>query len=905
MLTRGGTDGGWMRRVWRAVMRRPWLVALSSVVSGAAGVLIPVHPWVGVILLVLGGVTVGLAEAVRRRPQRLPAPRRGMEPTPAGPAAGVWNVSQPSRTFAGRRDELTRLETLLSRPGQVATVALHGIGGVGKTQLAQAYAHERRSRLRIAWWLDASSDLTAEAELAALAEQLGVGGEDQDAAARSALLELARRTDWLLVYDGAERVEDIAGLLPDAGTGQVIITSRYPAWDAVASCVALEPFRVDDAIAFLMGRTGDTDRVAAAALAAQLSGLPLALEQAAAYCQGAGITLAGYRERYRTRPARLLRQGTLAHYDEPVVVTWRLAFQQATKRQPAAGQLLRLLAYLAPSGLGRDLLASGHPWLPPALARAVVDDVRFDAAIAALGSMSLLTVGPTGQLRTHHLVQEVQRDEIDRATARPLSRGVRRLLGWLHVLPLQSAAAWPERRWAAAAVALLVDAFGDPALIPANWDRCGSLLPHARLALGHAARLGLVSESTAALQHRLACYLTGRGELRSAQTMLVEAVETLRRLVGDEHPDTLAARSDLAICLHHQGDLVGARRMHEAVYEARRRVLPGGEYHPATLWSRHHLARIVHKQGDLAGAERRDRGVLEDRTVRLGPDHGDTLASLHNLARVQHAQGHLAAARADYERVVAIRDRDLGPEHPETLAARNNLARVQHDQGELREAEAMHEAVLAARQRCFGQQHPNTLWSQHNLARVRHQLGELAAAREIHEHVLTIRRRILGARHPETLWSLHNLAQIHRDQGDLATARDLFTDVLTARRRMLGDGHPDTLDTLTDLAGVLDKAGDPAQAQEYRQQCTRTLARCWRQYPNRLVAFPVASGTSPGSAAGGALLTELRRGNGSSGATPAGFAQVLAEVLAGRRPGTDGLDEAETGVVREVLARLP
>ena len=75
-----------------------------------------------------------------------------------------------------------------------------------------------------------------------------------------------------------------------------------------------------------MNRTGDPDREAARELAEALGGLPLALEQAAAYMQASGnVTWAEYLSLFRARQADLLARGEAAGHPLDVAATLGLA----------------------------------------------------------------------------------------------------------------------------------------------------------------------------------------------------------------------------------------------------------------------------------------------------------------------------------------------------------------------------------------------------------------------------------------------------------------------------------------------------------------------------------------------------------------------------------------------------
>jgi hypothetical protein len=138
-----------------------------------------------------------------------------------GPA--ISNLPPRNRNFSGREELLERLHAGLhveSAAAVVPTGAVHGLGGVGKTQLALEFAHRFASDYDITWWVPAELPTSATASLAALAPRLGVDQvADQGEMVAELFDQLRQRDRWLLIYDNAERSDRLAGLLPPGGGG--------------------------------------------------------------------------------------------------------------------------------------------------------------------------------------------------------------------------------------------------------------------------------------------------------------------------------------------------------------------------------------------------------------------------------------------------------------------------------------------------------------------------------------------------------------------------------------------------------------------------------------------------------------------------------------------------------------
>ena len=168
-------------------------------------------------------------------------------------------------------------------------------------------------------------------------------------------------SEWLLIFDNAPDMDSVAAFQPPAGSGRVLITSQNQNWPGQALDVpVLDP---EVAAGFLVSRSGDRDRQAAAELARELAGLPLALEQAGAYVKASSGSLADYLAAFQQRRRAVLERGEPTGYGKTVATTWSLAFQQLEESEPSAVGLLRLLAWCAPEAVPLGLLLQPRPWL--------------------------------------------------------------------------------------------------------------------------------------------------------------------------------------------------------------------------------------------------------------------------------------------------------------------------------------------------------------------------------------------------------------------------------------------------------------------------------------------------------------------------------------------------------------
>ncbi len=299
----------------------------------------------------------------------------------------------------------------------------------------------------------------------------------------------------------------------------------------------------------------------------------------------------------------------------------------------------------------------------------------------------------------------------------------------------------------------------------------------------------------------------------AAMPLQASALETRRRVLGEEHPDTLASINDMGLLLQAQGKLLEAEPYIREALEKRRRVL--GEEHPDTLESINNAGNLLEAQGRLSDAEPYYRQSLEKSRSVLGEEHLDTLISISNMGGLLRAQGRLAEAEPYVRDALEKMRRVLGEEHPNTLIAINNMGGLLRRQGNLTEAEPYYREALEKRRRVMGEEHPQTIASINNMGGLLRAQGRLAEAEPYFREAVEKFRRVLGDEHRETLISINNMGRLLQAQGKLAEAEPYFREALEKRGRVLGEEHPDTLRSLNDMGSLLQAQGKLVEAESY------------------------------------------------------------------------------------------
>jgi tetratricopeptide (TPR) repeat protein len=644
--------------------------------------------------------------------------RKGASTAPSGTKSEtdrpIREFPRRNRSFTGRDDILARIHRALQGGGAVAvtqpqesaqarqdpeTAAVTGLGGIGKTQAAVEYCHRHAAGYRLVWWVNADSPATLTEDFQGLAERLRLPeaeAQDQKKMLAAVRRHLEGSGGWLLVFDNADRHDDILPYLPQRGSGAVLITSRDRGWPhGTARRLDLDLWSRAEATGYLARRLGRDDP-GYGDLAAFLGDLPLAIEQAAAFMDATGRDAAGYLALSENVKARMLAEAAAPEeHRDGVWVTWEVSVEAAEAAHPAARDLLNLIAFLAPEDIPRALFADHAAVLPGRLRAAAEDGLGIERAVAALARFSLIGAEPDS-LSVHRLVQTVTRARLP------------------DPLP-----------WADAAIALLQKAFPNVDPQPddvRSWPACLRLRPHAETALAQAEDMATAPDPTGRLLNQLALYIKSRAEYAAAKPLYERAIAIAQAALGPDDPEVAIRVNNLGSVLQARGDLPGARACFERALKIDEAALGPDHANKAILVN--NLGGVLQAQGDLPGARACFERALTIDEAALGPDHPNVARDVNNLGLVLQAQGDLPGARACYERALTIDEAALGPDHPNVAIRVNNLGSVLQDVGDLPGARARFERAVAIFEATLGPDHPRTQAARNKLAALPPEGGE-------------------------------------------------------------------------------------------------------------------------------------------------------------------------------------
>ncbi|MEU4173556.1 tetratricopeptide repeat protein, partial [Streptomyces sp. NPDC026589] len=609
-----------------------------------------------------------------------------------------------------RRAEVDQLQAAVDSGGNpVLTQVLTGIGGVGKTQLAADYARTAwfRGGVDVLVWISASSRSAIMAGYArAGVEVLAADPRDPEQAARAFLAWLEPKAGqkscrWLIVFDDVTDPADMRGWWPPTSPlGRVLVTTRRreaALTGAGRRLVTVGLFTPQESAAYLRAVLAahscrePTEQINS--LAADLGHLPLALAQAASYIIDTDLNCASYRQLLADRVRKLAdllpEPGVLPDGQAATLAaTWSLSVERANQLRPVglARPMLHLAAFLDPNGIPTTVLTSQPALVYAAEHRTATDtggthqppSVLGEDAVLALNVLRRLSLidytpaAPHQAVRIHQLIQRATSDALTPDQHHRVARTAADAL----------ATDWPA--------------------VERDTNLAQALRANAA-ALTRAAEDSLHRSNAHPVLFRTGESLGKAGRFTAATAHYHRLAKTTSYHLGPDHPDTLAARSNLAGWQGASGDAARAAAAYEELLPNLARVQ--GPDHPDTLAARGNLAYWLGEAGDAAGAVAEYTQLLDDLVRVLGSDHLHTLTARANLAHWRGKAGDAAGAAAAYQKLLADREQLLGSDHLHTLTARANLAHWRGKAGDAAGAAAAYQKLLADREQLLGSDH--------------------------------------------------------------------------------------------------------------------------------------------------------------------------------------------------------
>lgn len=750
--------------------------------------------------------------------------------------------------FVGREELLRDLRSALLSTGADGLSqphALSGLGGIGKTQVALAYAFRYAHDYAAVFWIRATTEAELIADFAALARLLRViepDETDQRRAAQAVRFWMESHSDWLLVIDNADEPALVRPFLPRRGTGHLLLTSRR---QALSELAVVKPFQVDvlpltSSLEFLARRTGynsvdemsPREQEAARELAVELGNLPLALEQAAAYIAETSVPFESYLTAYQKQRLQRLEASkpVASEYSESVATTWEINFAAVEAESQVAADFLRAAAFLSPDEVPLELIVNGAPFLSPVLSEAFHPDHRgsnplfVGDVLRHLTRYSLLGREHTTQAMDETGISLLESTSVEAAASfSPGGQGEPdRFIGYRFHRLVQAVARArmaeaEQREWASRvvrAVAFVVTRLqyfqfpsGVRARIEAQYVYCAQLIDEYHLDF----------PEVGDLLFNAAVVWRARGLRKEAAGALDKSLNVARLHEGPQHPKIACIYTAQAALLAEQGEEEKAVKLYSDAID----IIDAhfGAQSPEAAHFAHEHAVFYKSLRRFSEAEQCYQRAFDIRFQLLNQT-SEMAQILGDWAEMRGTQGRVFEAESLYRRALRMLKSSVGPHHHDVGVVLNNLASLLCNQERFREAYPLLLRALAIAARDGDGWNVACAIRLANLAAIYHAQGRTEKARIVLERALSVLQKVGLANDTRAAGMWSNLAHIYEAQNRYEEAERCFKQARDALLA-LTPAHRGLPRILSDYAAFLRRQDRRAEAEMLENQARR------------------------------------------------------------------------------------
>jgi tetratricopeptide (TPR) repeat protein len=707
---------------------------------------------------------------------------------------------------------LTELES-----NQYARLALVGLGGVGKSQIAIEYTHRIRDSSLDTWvfWVHAGSLANFEKDYREIAKLMRIPGrDDKDANVFHLVyswLNNEANGKWVMVIDNADdisvfndkppncsptmglnettgmdevKVPKVVDFIPSSRNGSILITSRnrevaIELTGRYKHILTVEPMNEAEAVQLLKNTLVETfPQDEMVELVETLDYMPLAITQAGGMINKCSprLTIPSYiaefktsddAERTKLLDSSIAEPGRDRERTNSIVATWHITFQYVRKTKPSAARLLSLMCMFDRQRIPETLLIGQYG-----------EDIALIRQTTLHVSWRKRWRGSRSKAQIQERKENVYEFDDDWQTLTDFSLIKTNADGHhfdMHRLVQLTTKKWLElqselQRWKDKFVGLMNE----------NYPDLKDIVLHALAAIPYRPLDVKALQSWGYLMHKLASYRSGQAHFEIARNMYQAAYEAFDITLGMDDPQTIRSAREMAYMLSIEGNLALSETLQRRVLAARERV--------------------------------------------LGPEHPDTLSSMDDLANVLMKQPRFEEAYTIKLKALKIRERVFGVDHQITQSSMGAISLDLLVKGKYKEAEAMLLKENAARSGDTGTDFDDE-WCRHmrSLGVKARFYGKLEDAEALFRKVLVVLQKAVnkGTGSQEQLIEIvYDLARVLKMQEQYTEAEALYRQALDGYIKAMGE-EKETLSIMAQLAFVLEKLGKTKEAQELCQKAMK------------------------------------------------------------------------------------
>jgi tetratricopeptide (TPR) repeat protein/transcriptional regulator with XRE-family HTH domain len=626
-------------------------------------------------------------------------------------ATSHWNVPyQRNSFFTGHQNILQKMHAILTKEQNVNfshSCVLSGMPGIGKTQAAIEYAYQHALDYSAIFWMSAETEESITSSFVAMATTLKLPLPHLQAQKQVITIIhnwLMSHHNWLLIFDNVEHVELVKRFLPISREGSLLFTTRRPTLGTLASCLELSQLSLKESVHLLLRRAGsqllhisrmavqdvssmtvqDVSSMTVHAdeeqsvrnLAVALGGLPLALEQAAAYIEESQCSFSHFLHLFQQDAMHLLQEHpSSVLYPHSVAKAFTLAFEQLQQDSPVAADLLLLYCFLAPDKIPEELLLRSMSHLRPELQATLSNPLQLNSAFKDVLTYALLQRNTREKtLRVHRLIQIILKEKLSDMAKQARVEQLIRMMNQLFLLEQDR-------------------------LDVEHWAWYEQLLPHAQAVTQAAEHWPLFSLELGSLLSKIAMYLFHRARYEQAEAFYLRAISVQEQVLGTDHPDLIVALAGLASTQYQQGKYHAGEVFYQRAISLVKVHLRPEHFHC--------LAWLAYKEERYAEAEVFIACALSFHGSISSSDHGELATTLHLKANIYRAQGKYKNAELLYQGALSLYRQALEADHIDIALLMSDFAKLYLCQAQWEEAEQFYQEALRLWERFQELDHPD------------------------------------------------------------------------------------------------------------------------------------------------------------------------------------------------------
>ncbi|KGO58344.1 Acyl transferase/acyl hydrolase/lysophospholipase [Penicillium expansum] len=633
------------------------------------------------------------------------------------------------------REVVGKVKRRLFAKNQAERIAIFGLGGIGKTQIALELAYQTRELYPdcAIFWLPAVDMESLQQAYQTVADQLGIGHDDTNEDVKTLVKDHLRKPStgrWLLIFDNADEIDmwtqtksltpgGLKDYLPTSDQGAILFTTRsnkVAQYLAATNVIKIPEMDEHKATRVLRNSLVDKevlhDIESTRKLLHRLTFLPLAIVQAASFINENGISLASYVETLDGQEQSAIDllsedfedKGRYKSIRNPVATTWLTSFEQIRRQNRLATDYLCFMACIQE----KDILVS---LLPPD------PKIEQQKAIGLLSSYSFVRLGNgNSRLDMHRLVHLATRNWL---------QSIGSLRKWqLHVL------SWLGSRFPKADI-----------MHRTQWR---ATVPHALRILALTAKEDSPSERIHVLLKVAKCQMSD-GRPKEAERLFSEVVEISEATFGPEGPWAIPGIVGLSSSYIYQGKMEIGIALCEKILEIETKLHGPGS--PAVNEALVRLSDAFYVACYYKKSQVIYKKVIPYYLKTWGPSCDTTMDMIARLAMCYHYNGNLSDATQLSVQLLHITKQTSGSENPGRLRIMNVAAIIYLQRWRLKEAEALFTEELEIEKRLFGPEHPTPIGTMAWLATTWRYQGQCKSAVDLMTECVSLSARVNGLDH--------------------------------------------------------------------------------------------------------------------------------------------------------------